>query len=271
MSVWYCVPSKRAPEEGTLGKWREMGYKIMVAREEADGYTIADKTFWVDKYLGWARSVNLLVRMAMEIDPTAQWFVTGGDDYIPDLVYTPEEIAEQCGSHFYDPLLGRAATFGVMQPTGDRWGMGVCCTCGGCGYFATGPWLCQDCVGTGQSALLDRICGSPWIGREFARRMYGGNGPMFEGYYHNFADEELQQVARRLGVLWQRRDLIHYHRHHARVSDIATAPDWIKRINDPKRSDWAESQRLFVDRKAAGFPGHQPIGETNATDPTNAG
>jgi len=277
MSVWYCVPSKRPISDSTLGKWREMGYKVMVAREEADGDTIADKIYWVDKYLGWARSVNLLIKIAMELDPAAQWFVTGGDDYVPDLAHTPEEIADECQRHFAAgnavewskavlwQTLGPKATFGVMQPTGDRWGLGPCTTCGGQGrYPEQTVVLCKDCNGTGQSALLDRICGSPWIGREFARRVYGGEGPLFEGYHHNFADEELQCVARKLGVLWQRRDLVHYHRHHARISDMATAPDWIKRINDPKHSDWYASKELFAERKAAGFPGHEPK-ETNAT------
>ena len=48
-------------------------------------------------------------------------------------------------------------TFGVMQPTGDRWGErnGI--------------------------ATIDRIAGSPWMGREFCRRMYHGSGPMYNG------------------------------------------------------------------------------------------
>lgn len=245
MSVWYCVPSKRAPEEGTLAKWRAMGYKIAVAREEADGETIADQTYWVDRYLGWARSVNLLIGIAMQLDSTADWFVTGGDDYLPDLAHCSEEIAFEC-SHHYELRSPGHHSFGVMQPTGDRWGLGRCPPCNGRG--------CVDCNHTGQSALLDRICGSPWIGREFAQRVYGGKGPLFDGYFHNFADEELQHVARKLGVLWQRRDLIHYHRHHARHGDMATAPDWIRNINDPRRSDWERSKALFAERRAAGFP-----------------
>ena len=270
MSVWYCVPSKRAPEEGTLGKWRQMGYKIIVAREEADGDTIADKTYWVDAYLGWPRSVNLLVKIAMELDPAAQWFVTGGDDYVPDLAYPADDIAEQCSNHFADDWdassdevrngmsVHQAATFGVMQPTGDRWGEGPCTTCAASSRV---PTHCPDCNGTRRSALLDRICGSPWLGREFCRRVNGGLGPLNEAYFHNFADEELQCVARKLGVLWQRRDLIHYHQHWARTSrgDRENEPAWAKAINDPKLSDWERSKTLFAERKAAGFPGYEPL------------
>jgi len=275
MSVWYCVPSKRTPEEGTLGKWRQMGYKIIVAREEADGDTIADKICWVDAYLGWPRSVNLLVKIAMELDPAAQWFVTGGDDYVPDLAHDAEEIAQQCTKHFgclkqpCDFGCGpcEIETFGVMQPTGDRWGEGSCTTCGGRGWYnrilREGPTYtnCEDCSGSGRSALLDRICGSPWLGRDFCRRANGGRGPLNEAYFHNFADEELQCVARKLGVLWQRRDLIHYHQHWARTSrgDRENEPAWAKAINDPKLSDWERSKTLFAERKAAGFPGYEPL------------
>ena len=98
------------------------------------------------------------------------------------------------------------------------------------------------------------------MGREFCRRMYHGAGPLYNGYYHNFADEELQQVAQKLGVFWQRRDLIHEHRHWARPrGDWRDAPEWARKINHPKLSDWDKSKALFAARKAAGFPGHEPL------------
>ena len=129
-------------------------------------------------------------------------------------------------------------TFGVMQPTGDRWGD----------------------HGEGNGAVIDRIAGSPWMGREFCRRMYHGSGPLYNGYYHNFADEELQNVAQKLGVFWQRRDLIHEHRHWARPrGDVRDMPEWAAKINDPAQSDWDKSKALFAARKAAGFPGHEPL------------
>ena len=118
-----------------------------------------------------------------------------------------------------------------MQPTGDRWGErnGI--------------------------ATIDRIAGSPWMGREFCRRMYHGSGPMYNGYYHNFADEELQCVAEQLGVFWQRRDLTQEHRHWARPrGDWRDAPDWAHKINNPQFSDWDKSKALFAARKAAALP-----------------
>ena len=158
----------------------------------------------------------------MVIDPQADWFVGGGDDTDPDQTKRAEEIAQECSAHFEDatwPLcwhwpsgktlveaqaegtahqekqrlwsgeLARIySTFGIMQPTGDRWG-------------ADEPWA--KALFPDAPAYIDRICGSPWIGREFARRMNEGAGPFHPAYRHMFADEELQCVAKRLGVLWQ--------------------------------------------------------------------
>lgn len=264
MSVWFVIPSKRPVAEARpcFEAWSKMGYRIAMARQRADGIVDGDYThdplvMEVSGYRGWARSVNLLVGIVMARHPEAEWFVTGGDDYFPDPTKRAEEIAQECSAYFArlhagpeaaagvdlsdkrlaaacDGLLRR--TFGVMQPTGDRWGErnGI--------------------------ATIDRIAGSPWMGREFCRRMYHGSGPMYNGYYHNFADEELQCVAEKLGVFWQRRDLTQEHRHWARPrGDWRDAPDWAHKINNPQFSDWDKSKALFAARKAAGFPGHEPL------------
>jgi len=230
MSVWLCIPSKRSEAEGTLPAWRERGYRIAVVRENGDGPTCSDYSVVVPEYLGWARSTNLLIRALIIEEPDAQWFVIGGDDILPDENKTADEIEEQCTTHF-------RGTIGVMQPTGDRWGD----------------------RGDMHGAVIDRICGSAWLGYGFCRRANLGTGPLHEGYYHNFADEELQHVAQRLGILWQRRDLVQYHRHWARMSggQRSAMPAWAAKINDPKRSDWYKSQALFQERKKAGFPGSE--------------
>lgn len=278
MSIWFAIPSKRPLWEvpSVLTAWKDQGYNVAVLREPADGRpSQADLCLPTSEYQGWARSVNVLVGVIMAMDTDAQWIVTGGDDYWPDPNKRADEIAAECIKHF-------DATFGVMQPTGDRWAEGSCTTCGSSGQvvhstdiingkLSTSNVLCPDCHGTGRSAVIDRICGSPWLGREFCRRMYNGSGPMFNGYYHNFADEELQHVARRLGVLWQRRDLNQEHRHWARQQpfqsgvhtglggDVRNRPHWAEKINCPKKSDWVYSQALFNKRRAAGFPGHEPL------------
>lgn len=268
MSVWFVIPSKRplAEANACFEAWRARGYNIAIVRERADGNTVADRQYDTRQYLGWARSVNMLVANVMAFDAAAEWFVTGGDDYYPDPTKTADEIAAECGEYFHtlETLKGRRSTptFGVMQPTGDRWGEAACKPCRGSGRIPSfeARTICEACGGTGRQATIDRIAGSPWMGREFCQRMYHGSGPMYNGYYHNFADEELQNVAQKLGVFWQRRDLLQEHRHWARPrGDWRDAPEWAKKINDPRLSDWDRSKALFAARKAAGFPGHEPL------------
>ncbi len=201
------------------------------------------------EYRGWAPSVNILAKWVVEHDPSAEWIVTGGDDYEPDLAKSPEAISRECQSHFY-AINGGVEwhdTFGVMQPTGDRWG----------DTPAT-----RKQYGENRGAYIDRIAGSPWMGREWVKRAYGGNGPMFAGYRHMYADEELKEVAEKLGVYWARRDIVQVHQHWGRkpgdeFADIKDCPDFLRPVNTPQH--WHESRRLFVDRKAAGWPGHEPL------------
>lgn len=287
MSVWFVIPSKRPEANLCAVAWRDMGYHVAMLREPGDGLNLSAATFTfpVATYIGWARSVNLLVGTITARVPEAEWFVTGGDDYWPDPHRRADDIAKEC-THYFNERFARPSealgvtglpsawpdTFGVMQPTGDRWGEGRCTTCGGFGRVPSfeARTICEDCNGTGVSAVIDRICGSPWMGREFCRRMYQGSGPLYNGYYHNFADEELQKVARKLGVFWQRRDIVQEHRHWAQkqpksethtglAGDVRNMPGWAVKINDPELSDWERSKALFAKRKASGFPGHEPL------------
>jgi hypothetical protein len=148
----------------------------------------------------------------------------------PDPNVSPEEIAAQCEARFGSK---GHPTFGVMQPTGDRWG---------------------DHQG---GAYADRVAGSPWIGRRFCLTVNGGNGPLWWEYFHMGVDEELQAIATRLGVFWQRPDLSHFHRHWGRDDgNRAKMPAFLTRANSPQ--EWAKYKQIFRDRQAAGFPGHQP-------------
>jgi len=265
MSIWLTIPSARPFEEAepVLKLWKERGYKIAIFR---DLKTLDDPSRWRDvvncvsydtPYPGYAQVVNRMIRVTIMHDPAAEWFVTGGDDTEPDLNHTAEEIARQCSNYFcQSPRLSKVSiaspelnpmgfsglhpgpayrTFGVMQPTGDR--------------FSEGS--------------IDRICGSPWIGREFALRTYGGNGPYWPEYKHMFVDEELQEVALKLGVLWQRRDLVHLHHHYTRIEGTdkgheAPVPEHLKKWST--LGHWKESKAIFDERKAKGFPGHEVIG-----------
>jgi hypothetical protein len=271
MSVWYCIPSKRPPEEAEkcLKLWRERGYKIALwldnpTGEGKEGFATKN-TRWAwdiwqrrtnapdcdliasaEKYPGYAAAVNQLIRIvlceALPISKDAEWLVTGGDDVEPDANHSAEEIARQCSEYFDVPSAARfdTPTFGVMQPTGDRYGAD------------------ERHLGERGSAYIDRVCGSPWMGREFCRRMYGGRGPLCEEYFHMGEDEELQAVAMKLGVLWQRADLIHFHRHWARKNKSRDdMPKFLERANSPE--EWQKYKQIFAERKAAGFPGHEPL------------
>jgi hypothetical protein len=126
-----------------------------------------------------------------------------------------------------------------MQPTGDR-----------------------D-FGDTQGPYIDRVAGSAWIGREFARRMYGGNGPLWPEYTHMGVDEELQAVAIKMGIFWQRQDLVHFHRHWGRplpgerMGNADRMPAFLEKANSAE--EWHRYKRLFAARSARGFPGHEPI------------
>jgi len=240
-----------------LDSWRERGYKIALLRdvgraEPLRGKYGADSLLLERDYPGYGGSVNLLAKTVLKLDPSCDWIVTGGDDTLPDPTYTADEIAAQCSEYFgTTPRKSTISiangtgtvhldrvyeTFGVMQPTGDR--------------FADGS--------------IDRIAGSPWIGREFCLRVNQGNGPLWAEYWHMFDDEELQNVAIKLGVFWQRADLIHLHRHFMRESDAIDSPAVRKDIpphliRANSKEHWDKNQKLFRARKAAGFPGHEPL------------
>lgn len=235
MSVYLTIPSARpVPEaEACLAKWRERGYKLAIWR---DAEPVNCDVLLTGLYPGYARAVNTLAREVLLRDPECSWMIAAGDDTEPDPNHTPEQIAAECIAHF-------GGTFGIMQPTGDRWG-----------EDARMPNLHPM-----RSAYIDRVCGSPWIGREFAQRMYGGKGPYYEEYQHMFVDEELQGVAVKLGVLWQRRDLIHYHRHWARETNrrARVMPAFLKEANTP--GHWGRFQSMFRLRQSQGFPGSEPL------------
>ncbi len=254
MSVYLALPSKRRPDEveEVLKEWRRMGYKVAVHRDWKDSSLIAKPDILSvgdeSGYEGYGLTMNRLCRRVLKEDPTAEWIVAAGDDTLPDTTRSPEQIAEECNQHFYcihyhvpNPNDGSSSgryvnqTFGVMQPTGDPW---------------------SDI----QGRIIERIAGSPWIGREFARRMYGGEGPYWREYTHCFVDEELQEVAIKMGIFWQNPAICQVHNNWARVhpGKPQMMPHFLAEANS--KHHWQKYGDLFRSRKAANFPGHEPIG-----------
>lgn len=254
MSVWYCIPSARPVEEvePVLVAWRERGYKVALWRDQND-IPHTDLNFYTNglPYPGYAAAVNLLTRHILLTDPSCEWIVTGGDDTFPHPDKSAAQIAEECNEHFLDlwsdrlkqdpapwsPLTStRAETFGVMQPTGDR--------------FAGGS--------------IDRIAGSPWMGREWCLRANGGKGPFWPEFTHMFGDECLKRTAEKLGVYWARPDLVHLHRHFQRESDAIDAravpkpiPPHLQQWNT--RTHWDEMKAIFKRLEAEDFAPCLPV------------
>jgi len=239
VSVWLCMPSKRpvAEAQPVIDAWLKMGYRVAVQRDLTDELLHCDINC-MRGYSGYPEAATYLIHEVMSEDAGAEWFVCAGDDITPDPHKRADEIAEECNHHFstlYIPDKAFPGTFGVMQPTGDRWGEGY-------------RWKPKE-------AHIDCIAGSPWIGREFARRMYGGCGPYWTGYFHMFDDEELQCVATMMEIFWQRPDITHYHNHCPREG--GKAPAFLARAYG--KENWNKSKAMFMERKAKGFPGHEPI------------
>ena len=272
MSVYVCVPSARPVEEVRewAKAWRERGYKVALWRDDdnADSANLAG--YWdlitggcehnMHAYPGYAWATNAIIKLVLREHPEVDWVVCGGDDVFPDPNHSAEEIARQCTQYYLDMFNEEAKhsqgwsrdermrihgireeqkTFGVMQPTGDR-----------------------D-FGDAQGPYIDRVAGSPWLGREFCKRINQGRGPFWPEYFHMGCDEELQAVATRLGVFWQRPDLTHHHQHWGRpkpgerMGHAKDMPAFLARANSGE--EWDKYKKLFAARQAAGFPGSEPL------------
>jgi hypothetical protein len=213
MEVWYAIPSASVERAASCAtSWSAMGYKTAVLLDAASSPGVTslpsvDLTLAVGEYVGWAKAVNDLCEIL-----DADIVVTGGDDQSPDPHYTAAQIAGQFVEWFPD-------LFGVMQPTGDRFGS------------------------------IDSVCASPWLGRGFIENAYETYGALHAGYFHYFADEELAVVAESVGALWRRPDLSHFHNHWQRRGE--KRPEHLIGAG----GKWGSDRALFTERRRNGFPG----------------
>jgi len=212
--VWYAIPSANPARAQSC-----------LAKWRARGYKTAvfldagvggvDADLVVSaEYPGYFAAVNLL---AHEIGEQADILVTGGDDIFPDERHTAVEIGREFYARFPDG-------FGVMQPIGD------------------------PLPGT------DRICGSPWLGRGWLTRAYGGAGPLHPNYIAFFGDEELHHVAKLHGCLWQRPDLVQHHAHYSREGGPP-----IESYQMGNQRYWAADGALCAQRRAVEWDGSGPL------------
>ncbi len=219
--VWFAIPSASVTRcRLHLPAWREMGYRIAVLQDGEAGAIPADRVLRCDRYPGWAASVNRLCREVVPQDAPA--VVTGGDDMLPDPARPAAALLRDMLDRFPD-------TFGVMQPAGD-------------------PHM-----------NAHEYCGSPWFGRAWIDDAYGGNGPLWPEYRHNWADHELRWVARAINALFEHDHACQRHEHFTK-SDDAPPAHWAGSVAAHDRHD----VELFIARLWRGFPGHAPRGRAGA-------
>lgn len=221
MRVWSVCPSAAPIPQARLcfEAWRDMGYRVAVAVDEGATWSRlgADLAVNQDPYPGYAQCINALARRVLERDPESQVVVAFADDIWPDANRTARIIAEEFLMHFDGSL-------GVMQPTGDRWTI------------------------EGTVPQIDKAAMSPWLGRDWCLRSYQGQGPLWPGYRHCFVDNDLQEVATKLGVFQQRQDITHLHQHWLRIGN-SMPPHAQHTVQS-----WDADKALFTERQAAGFP-----------------
>ena len=211
--VWAIWPSVNSHLAGTtLRKWRAAGYRtaILIDRGKIwESETAPDKIIYGGKWQGFPHAINNLCHQT-----PGDVVVCAGDDIYPSQEESPIMIREKFLERFPD-------SFGVMQPTGDRFGsIDLCCPC-------------------------------PWVGRKFIEEAYKGDGPYWEGYFHYFSDEEIQNVATLLGCFQQRPEISQYHDHWQREN--GQRPPHMKKA----LQEWKKDKHLHKARETQNFPGHE--------------
>lgn len=218
--VWLVLPSANIEmAKKTFPKWKEKGYFIAavvpdsLVEQYASLVDLLVPESTIGEYKGWPNAVNYLCTHLIDKNIV----VAAGDDMYPDPNYEAHQLHLQFMRHF-------GSTLGVMQPYGDKFGSMACSTC-------------------------EQICGSAWLGRDFRNRVNKGKGPLWEEYWHMYADTELYQVAMKHGDLWIRGDLTQYHAHRTRE------PQKFK----PKIpiGNTAKAKKIYDKRKAEGFSGSE--------------
>lgn len=194
--------------------WKAKGYKVGLFVDP--GQDAKCELLIRGAYPGVWNAWNALARAAVACG--ADVCVLAGDDMEPDPNHTAQEVAEAYFRRF-------PAGDGVLQPCGDPQGM-------------------DD---SGKPAAA-RICGSPWIGREWIKRAYQGNGPVDGKYNAFYADESLYHVAQKLGKLWMDPTLSQFHRHWS----WGHLPRQSYHERNQRR--WAEDRAMFERDLEAGFP-----------------
>lgn len=215
LSIWAAWPTVHVEQSKKMvAKWKALGYKTAVLVNPPLGF---DCGIGADRILvqsKWCGFPAAANQLCHNLP--ADIVVLVGDDVYPDTTRNAQHIGKEFVKRFPD-------LFGVMQPTGD------------------------DFASTSICAV------SPWIGRAFIEKAYGGKGPFCEEYFHYYSDHELQIVASRMKAFEQRPDLVQFHDHWQRRGE--QRPPHLK----PALKMWHKDKGTFTRRESNGFPNAQMI------------
>lgn len=204
--VWVVWPTVHKEQSNKMiSLWHELEYKVAILVNQPLGnkdFPEAEMVIVQDEWKGFPVAANILCEEAL-----GNIIVVVGDDVYPD-----KREANKLGERF---LKRFPDTFGVAQPTADKYGC----------------W--------------DKCAVSPWIGRKFIKKI----GPYCEQYYHYFSDEDLQQVAMKLNVFEQWEDVNQYHDHWERNKKEKRPAHLLE-----AKKQWHKDRKIFKERMIKGFP-----------------
>lgn len=222
LKPWVCFPSaKEEKAQACARKWRAQGYQVACYYDEGKVGSAGDINYQ-GQFPGYYGIIGWLSGKCFEYGADVVTCI--GDDMDPDPNLTGPKIAEMYLNRFPDG-------FGILQACGDPQGVDA----------------------TGKPAAA-RICGSPTFGIGWQKRAYGGSGPFWAAYHSFYGDEDLWHVASILGVLWLNPNLTFMHRHWSWGHHH---PEEYQKRNSEQH--WLLDQQLFFQRKASGFPSHEPL------------
>jgi len=211
VDVWAAWPTiSPMLSRPQVEKWRELGYKVAVLVNPPFGPEDFERADMVIVQEEWTGFP--VAANVLCLEAPGDVVVIVGTDIDPDTSRTAQELGGRFLERFPDLC-------GVIQPTGDEYGE------------------VQSCAV------------SPWIGRGFIEKAYGGRGPYWPGYFHYFCDRELQAKAQAMGAFEQWPQVIQYHRHWQREAQ----PRRPRHLRTAKRLH-SRDRAIFESRQAEGFP-----------------
>lgn len=217
-SHYVIFPSaKPSRADACVEAWKAKGYKTLVYLDTPEQKCGADIVSYGagGAFPGYYKVIGSLARQAFAHGADVVTCI--GDDMMP-----PEQGAEWVASDYFAKFKDG---LGVYQGCGDAQGMD----------------------GNGVPAAA-RICGSPTFGPAWAARAYDGTGPFCTLYGSYYGDEDLFNVAGKLGRLHMEPSVSILHLHWSW--------GWMKMQEYHARNQvgWEADQRTFFARRAAGFP-----------------